>query len=317
MKKLIGVFFLAGFLAAGCSQDEPQPKSISDILLEQDDLGMLRAAISHAGLQDAFKTSTVTLFAPTDEGFKAAGFADASAITALPAEQVRALITNHVITSNYPSTSMALGTHNPVSMMSKSRLYLTYNDGIAYLNQARASKLDLNATNGVVHVINGLIRIPQQTVGQLLKNTPEFSLFRAALLKAVASETRLRIFADSTGANPIDPSYTLFVPTNQAMEAAGLNLARINSTAVSSAALANLVSYHIALSRYFSPTLPSGSLPMFNAVYVTRIVKSATGIKIADELTAAPATTANVVRADITATNGVIFAIDHVLYTKP
>ncbi|AEI47927.1 beta-Ig-H3/fasciclin [Runella slithyformis DSM 19594] len=295
----------------GCRQDEPQPKSISDILLGENNLTILRAAITHAGLQDAFKTSTVTLFAPTDEGFKAAGYADASAITALPPEQVRALITNHVITSNYPSSVMKLGALNPVSMLSRARLYLSFIDGIAYLNQARANKLDLAATNGVVHVINGVVPIPLHSLGQLLKTTPEFSLFRAALMKAVGSDARLKVFTDSTGANPLDPSYTIFLPTNSAMEAAGLTLARINSSAVSSASLANLVSYHIVLSRFFSPNLPSGNLPMFDASFTTFVAKSSTGIKITGR--GAPATPANVTKADVTATNGVIYVIDRVL----
>lgn len=312
MKKFIGCFFLIALAFIGCRQDEPQPKSISDILLGEDNLTILRAAITHAGLQDAFKTSTVTLFAPTDEGFKAAGYADASAITALPPEQVRALITNHVITSNYPSSGMKLGAQNPVSMLSRARLYLSYNDGIAYLNQARANKLDLTATNGVVHVINGVVPIPLHSLGQLLKNTPEFSLFRAALMKAVGSDARLKVFTDSTGANPLDPSYTLFLPANSAMEAAGLTLTRINSSAVSSASLANLVSYHIALSRFFSPNLPSGNLPMFDASFTTFVAKSSTGIKITGR--GAPSTPANVTKADVTATNGVIYVIDRVLY---
>lgn len=312
MKNLIGCFFIIALAFIGCRQDEPQPKSISDILLEEDNLSMLRAAITHAGLQDAFKTSTVTLFAPTDEGFKAAGYADASAITALPAEQVRALLTNHVITSDYPSAVMKLGAQNPVIMMSRSRLYLSYNDGIAYLNQARASKLDILATNGVVHVINGVVPIPLHSLGQLLKTTPEFSLFRAALVKAVGSDARLKVFTDSTGANPLDPSYTIFLPTNSAMEAAGLTLANINSSAISSASLANLVSYHIALSRFFSPNLPAGNLPMFDASYTTSINKSSAVIKITGR--GAPATPANVIKADVTATNGVIYVIDRVLY---
>lgn len=312
MKKFIGCFFIVVLALSGCRQDEPQPKSISDLLLEEDNLSILRAAITHAGLQDAFKTSTVTLFAPTDEGFKAAGYADASAITALPAEQVRALITNHVITSNYPSTSMKLGAQNPVIMMSKARLYVSLNDGVVFLNQAKASKLDLTATNGVIHVINGLIPIPQQSLGQLLKNTAEFSLFRAALLKAIPSDTRLKVFADSTGASPLDPSYTMFVPRNQAMEAAGLTLAKINSSAVSSASLATLVSYHIAISRFFSQNLPSGNFNMLDASYTTVIDKATGGIKITGR--GAPTTPAVVTKADVTATNGVIYVIDRVLY---
>ncbi len=63
MKKLIGGFLLLMVGLTSCKEDAPQPKSISDVLMEENDLGMLRAAIEHAGLEDALKTSTLTLFA--------------------------------------------------------------------------------------------------------------------------------------------------------------------------------------------------------------------------------------------------------------
>ena len=180
MKKLIGGFLLIFSVVSGCKQDDPQPKSISDVLIEETDLGMLRAAIEHAGLQDAFKTSSLTLFAPSDEGFKASGFADAAAITALPAEQVRALITNHVLTSKLATETMPLGQNNPIKMMSGARLFLSNIDGTPYLNQAKGTKSNLVGTNGVIHIINRVIPIPNQSLAQIIKNTPDFSLFRQA-----------------------------------------------------------------------------------------------------------------------------------------
>ncbi len=313
MKKLIGGFLLIFSVVSGCKQDDPQPKSISDVLIEETDLGMLRAAIEHAGLQDAFKTSSLTLFAPSDEGFKASGFADAAAITALPAEQVRALITNHVLTSKLATETMPLGQNNPIKMMSGARLFLSNIDGTPYLNQAKGTKSNLVGTNGVIHIINRVIPIPNQSLAQIIKNTPDFSLFRQAARRAatgMGGDARLAIFyADTLKTGPVEPAYTMFVPTNQAMIAAKLSQGEIS--VANPANLARIVSYHIALSRYFSIFLPNATLNMFDASYTTTVENKATGIKITGR--GNPTPPANVTKTDITATNGVIHIIDKVL----
>jgi uncharacterized surface protein with fasciclin (FAS1) repeats len=310
MKNLIGGLLLLFVMVSGCKQDAPQPKSMSDVLLEENDLGILRAAIKHAGLEDAFKTSSLTLFAPSDEGFKASGYADAAAITALPPEQVRALITNHVLTSKLATESMPLGQNNPLKMMSGARLFLSNIDGTPYLNQAKGTKSNLVGTNGVIHIINRVIPIPSQSLAQIIKNTPDFSLFRQAARRALLSEPRLAIFySDTLNTGPVDPAYTMFIPTNQAMIAAKLSQGEIS--AASPINLARIVSYHIALSRYFSTFLPNGSLNMFDASYTTNVENKTTGLKITGR--GNPTPPANITKTDITATNGVIHTIDKVL----
>ncbi|MFN8349055.1 MAG: fasciclin domain-containing protein [Spirosomataceae bacterium] len=310
MKNLIGGLLLLFVMVSGCKQDAPQPKSMSDVLLEENDLGMLRAAIKYAGLEDAFKTSSLTLFAPSDEGFKASGYADVAAITALPPDQVRALITNHVVTSKLATESMPLGQNNPLKMMSGARLFLSNIDGTPYLNQAKGTKSNLVGTNGVIHIINRVIPIPTQSLAQLIKNTPDFSLFRQATRRALLSEPRLAIFyADTLNTGPVDPAYTMFIPTNQAMIAAKLSQGEIS--AASPINLARIVSYHIALSRYFSTFLPNGSLNMFDASYTTTVENKSTGLKITGR--GNPTPPANITKTDLTGTNGVIHTIDKVL----
>ncbi|HAK77337.1 MAG TPA: hypothetical protein DCR35_05230 [Runella sp.] len=310
MKKLIGGLMLLIVGLVGCKEDDPQPKSISDVLLDQQDLTILRAAISHAGLQDAFKTSSVTLFAPNDEGFKASGYADAGAITSLPPEQVRALITNHVITSPLPVESMPFGLSNPVKMMSNARLFLSNPDGTPYLNHGKSVKSNILANNGVIHIINRVIPIPTQSLAQIIKNTPDFSLFRQATRRAIAGDPRLATFyADTLGSFPVDPAYTMFLPTNQAMIAGKFSQAEINAT--SPIVLARIVSYHIMLSRLFSSFMGNSTLNMFDASYTATLASKSTGLTITGR--ANPTQPANITKTDITATNGLIHVIDKVL----
>ena len=158
-----------------------------------------------------------------------------------------------------------------------------------------------------------MIPIPNQSLAQIIKNTPDFSLFRQAVRRAATGtggDSRLAIFyADTLNTGPVDPAYTMFVPTNQAMTAAKLSQGEIS--VANPANLARIVSYHIALSRYFSTFLPSATLNMFDASYTTIVENKATGIKITGR--GNPTPPANVTKTDITATNGVIHMIDKVL----
>ncbi len=65
----------------------------------QDNLNILEAAIARAGLTDEINKGGLTLFAPTDEAFQAAGYANAAAVTAAPAADLQRILRYHIIGS--------------------------------------------------------------------------------------------------------------------------------------------------------------------------------------------------------------------------
>ncbi|MCU0340834.1 MAG: fasciclin domain-containing protein [Spirosomaceae bacterium] len=301
-----------------CKQDEPQPKSISDLILDQPDLGIFRAALQHTGLTDALKTGTFTVFAPSDEGFKASGIADAAAVTSQSPDAVRLLLRNHILNEDLPKANMKLGVGSNVpKMMSGATLFLSNVDSGIFLNQARATTTDLQATNGTVHVINRVIPIPStRGIGQVIRNTPNYSLFRRAFERAIVGNPTLAEFwADSTGTK--GQIYTVFIPTNTAMEAAGFNLARI--AAESPINIARIVGYHIARGRYFSSLIPK-DLPMFDATFsITTEFKSNGVFQITgrgNPTTGVNANPVTVTQADIQVNNGLVNVIDKVLIPR-
>lgn len=309
---------LTGLVLTQCKQDEPQPKSISDLILEQSDLGVFRAALQHTGLTDALKTGTFTVFAPSDEAFKAAGIADAAGVTSQSAEAVRLLLRNHIINENLPKANMKLGVGSNVpKMMSGATLFLSNVDSGIFLNQAKATTVDLQATNGTVHVINRVIPVPStRGIGQVVRNTPNYSLFRRAFERAIVGNPTLAEFwADSTGVR--GQIYTIFIPTNAAMEAAGFTTARI--VAETPTNLARIVGYHIARGRYFSSLIPK-DLPMFDATFsITTDVKPNGVFQIigrGNPTTGANANPATVTQADIQVNNGLVNVIDKVLIPR-
>lgn len=63
----------------------------------KDNLNMLEAAIARAGMSADFNKPDITVFAPSDEAFKAAGFANADAINAAPVADLQRILKYHII----------------------------------------------------------------------------------------------------------------------------------------------------------------------------------------------------------------------------
>ena len=54
--------------------------SAVEYITQKDNLNLLEAAVNRAGLASEFNKSQITIFAPSDDAFKAAGYADETAI---------------------------------------------------------------------------------------------------------------------------------------------------------------------------------------------------------------------------------------------
>ena len=93
------LLFLLVFSLSCQKRDEAVavPQTITDRILEDSQFGLFRIAMAHAGVSDALKAGNLTLFAPTDAAFQAAGLATEAAIKALSPEQVRTLVLYHLL----------------------------------------------------------------------------------------------------------------------------------------------------------------------------------------------------------------------------
>ena len=100
MVTLLSVFALV--LTAACDDkddDAADAKTITQIVVDGADFTLLEAAVVRAGLADALSTGSLTVFAPTDAAFRAAGFADVNAINNTPVATLQAVLQYHVIGS--------------------------------------------------------------------------------------------------------------------------------------------------------------------------------------------------------------------------
>ena len=296
------------FSLTNCRRDDPQPKSIADVLLQDDEFSTLRSVIEYAGLTDALKTGYgFTLFAPTNAAFQASGFADAAAVTALPVAQVRSLLQYHILRQKNLSSDFKSGLNYATKTFADTNTaYLSNLDAKLFVNGAKIVKTDLEATNGVVQGIDRVLSFPNNDWYNSLKNNPDLSLAFLAFDRALKNNPTNMVLAQL---NNRSETFTFFLPNNKAMEAAGLNKAIIEKAAPT--LLATFVLTHTARGRYFTGTLTGPNLALIDSGRALTITASPTRIiTLKGAVTTAAAT---IVQPDLIATNGVIHVIDKVL----
>ena len=132
------------------------PATVVDIAAEAGTFNTLLAAAEAAGLVDALTAEgPITVFAPTDDAF-AAALADLG----LSAEELLAdtdlltsVLTYHVVEGRVLSTDLADG---DVPTLNGANITVDLSDGVK-INDATVVAADLEAENGVVHVIDSVL----------------------------------------------------------------------------------------------------------------------------------------------------------------
>ncbi len=242
-------------LFTSCKKDDSPvtTNTITDIVLANNDFTLLRAAVQRAGLADALRTGTLTVFAPTDAAFRAAGFADVAAINALPIATLTALLQYHVLPTTVRVADVAAAQNTRVQSLlaTNGTLYVTKINNNVSVNGRTVTTADVAADNGVVHVINGVLIPPAgDVVATVGANPQSFSLLAAAVQRAGAGV--LTALQSTTAA-------TVFAPTNDAFISAGYSASAI--AAADPALLTRVLSYHVLPGRLFSTQFTDGVTP--------------------------------------------------------
>ncbi len=121
--------------------------------------GTLVAAVEAAGLVETLKgEGPFTVFAPTDEAF--AALPEGTVETLLKPEnkdQLVAILTYHVVSGKVMSTDLSDGM--TATTVQGGDLTVDLSDGVK-INGATVTTADIEATNGVIHVVDQVI-IPE------------------------------------------------------------------------------------------------------------------------------------------------------------
>lgn len=156
--------------------------TVVDVALSSTDFETLVLAVTEAGLAaDLEGQGPFTVFAPTDDAFADAGITSAAD---LPATDVLTdILQYHVVPGLALSTDLATGYYETLSGDS---LYILVDNGV-FVNGVEVTTADLQAQNGVVHVI-GEVLIP---------NTTTYESF--LLAAPTGDETSETFFSTSSG----------------------------------------------------------------------------------------------------------------------
>ncbi|MCF7569329.1 fasciclin domain-containing protein [Sabulilitoribacter arenilitoris] len=282
------------------------PENLVSKAYNTPNLSILYDAVQAAGLVDALSgEDPLTVLAPTNEAF-AAFLADNNfgSLGDIPTDVLAQVLLNHVIDGSVMSTDLTTAGAGYASTMATGAggndmsIYFDTSSGVTFNGISTVSAADVEATNGVVHIVDKVIGLPT-VVDHALANS-SFGSLVAAL--GAADGDLVNVLS---GAGP----FTVLAPDNDAFTAFldGAALADVPTDALS-----NILLNHVLDGVTMSTDLVAGV-----AGYTTT---SATGPGMSN-LSLYYNTSdgvrfngvSSVARADVVASNGIIHAVDAVI----
>lgn len=134
--------------------------TLIEVLEQHDELNTLVLALDTTGLAQTLRTQgPFTLFAPTDAAFDAL---PASRMDALlkPSnhQQLTDMLTRHLVDGRLPASELRDG--EMLTSLSGDLLPITTSGRRVHIGDATVIQNDLRATNGIIHVIDGVLAPP-------------------------------------------------------------------------------------------------------------------------------------------------------------
>ncbi|MFP4053262.1 MAG: fasciclin domain-containing protein, partial [Phycisphaerae bacterium] len=156
-RSLIAVFVLAaGMILGGCDTAEKAlwwRKDVVEVVNDQKNLGILHNLIEEADLaEDLKEEGPYTLFAPTNMAFSKLS---AGTLEDLEKpenrQQLREVLKYHVVSGELKKEALQTQT---LTTLQGGTIDVEVTGGMVKVNGANVTETDLEATNGVVHVID-------------------------------------------------------------------------------------------------------------------------------------------------------------------
>ena len=272
----------------------PAANTIADIVEDSDVHNILEIALDTAGLLDVLDdpNQELTVFAPTDDAFNLLPAGTIEALLADPSGLLTQILTNHVVPGVVLAEDIELGTQ--ANTLEGSTLNFTVIDGgIVLVENAQIVITNLEADNGVVHVIDAVLDPRRTTVYDVIADSEVHNTLEVAV--------------DTTGLNgplSLDGEFTVFAPTDEAF-------AQISPEVLAvllndpQGALSIILLGHVVEGTALAADLSNG-----------QVIETALGNNVNVTITPAGEVfieNAQVVVTDLPADNGVVHVIDVVL----
>jgi uncharacterized surface protein with fasciclin (FAS1) repeats len=144
-------------LLSGCATTPP-PASVADTIARTPQLSTLNKLVNDTGLTETLRgPGPFTVFAPTDDAFKAV---PAATMTALGSdkERLKAVLMYHVVPGKVVAADVKNG---PAKSAQGANVALARSGTFVTVDDAVVTGADLPATNGVVHVVDRVLMPPR------------------------------------------------------------------------------------------------------------------------------------------------------------
>jgi len=303
---ILAIALIAVFSLSSCDEDDENEimlptDDIVALVSSNADLSTLVTAITTADLTSTLQSDgPFTVFAPSNSAFDK--LEDGILETLLDNPDVLAeVLQYHVVSGKVMSTDLSDG--EVQTLLTGKSINVTINNGMVMLNNfAKVTAADIEASNGVIHIIDEVLlpegfELPKDNIVTIASETPSLSILVDALT----------MFPDLVDALSSDGNYTVFAPTNDAFTALLGVIGQSDLNDVPKEVIERLLKYHVISSA----ALMSGDLNdgQMAGTLLSENDKITVGIN-GSEVTI---NGANVATANIEASNGVVHIVDAVL----
>ncbi len=309
-KTLFSFLIMILLVVISCNNDDDvlnqklseNPQNITELIQGNSNLSVLASALGQVSLDETLRsTTTYSVFAPNNDAFSGVD------VSGLTDEELTNVLLNHVlstVTADFTATMQTGYLTTLASGPGETNLSIFTNtaddiilNGVSTLMDNAS---DIGATNGLLHVVDGVL-LPPTVTDHVLAN-PEFSSLAAALAKAD--------LADALRASGEDDLFTVFAPNNAAFEKFMMDVngafGWTSLDDIPADILTQVLLYHV---------VPGANVisSEVNETTQTSLQGESFSINNNGEVDDASYTNANIVLTDVQGINGIVHVVDKVL----
>lgn len=281
---------------AACDDDDPvvpELDTIAELASNTDNLSTLTTALTEADLVSTLQNGgPFTVFAPVNSAFAALPEGELDRLLdPANADELAELLTYHVVPGTFNAADLSEG--QMLTTVAGPDVTITLAGG-AQVNGVDIVQTDIEASNGVIHLIDGVLLPPRPDIATLAAGEAGLSTLTTALQAAGLDETLAG-----------DGPFTVFAPVNPAFDDLGTDVIANLLQEGNVETLSKVLTFHVvAGTAAFSRDLTDG-----------QTVTTVQGGDLTIGVTGGDVTVngVSVTTADIRADNGVVHLIDEVL----
>ncbi len=279
----------------------PAAGNLVQTAVAANNFSILATALQLTGLDSVLSDDSTdfTVFAPNDQAFEQLGTDAINALIADPSA-LQQILLNHVLPGRIDSATALSAVGSAVDNAGGAKLALSINDGSLYVNASKVIATDINASNGVIHVLDRVIlprplTVASGTIVDVAIANGSFNTLVAAL-QATGLDA---VLADAQA------EFTVFAPTDDAFAALGSDTiaALLSDTDTLSDILLTHVIAGASVDSTTALSLTGGSVDTASGATVSLSVRG-------HELYV---NNSQVIIADIVTDNGIVHVIDAVI----